>query len=279
MTKALHRLAPCVLASLSLLPARAFADTPAPARTPPPQIEHIVTTAFCARLHDRVRPAVAMILQNDRSIAKSKPLFKKYARGVLGAQDPASAQYSNGAPPPDSVYATSPETNMALQQMSYLVSPIAQNVLAAEKLLTDDEYLKPTGNPDGDKKLAQIKDQLLQTIAFQSASLDLINGWVTTQQMGQLQHAGEEYIASISNGTDLSKPLIQQSPGPLQDPNAPGLSQNPYNVDPAAIPGLSVGFNPLSRIVDGIGWLQTETTKRENTAATTITAALQGCNK
>lgn len=254
-------------------------DTTAPTKTPPPQIEHIYTTPFCARLHDRVRPAVAMILQNDASIAKGPPLFHKYARAVFGAQDPAAAQYSNGAPAPDSIYNQSPASSMALQQMSYLVSPVAQNLIAAQKLLTDDGYAKPTGNPEADAKLAEIKDKLLQAIAFQSASLDLINGFVTTQQMGELQHAGEEYIASIGNGTDLSKPIVQETPGPLQDPNAPGLSQNPYNVDPAAIPGLAVGYNPLSRIVDGMGWLQGETTTRENAAATSITTALQECNK
>ena len=46
--------------------------------TPPPEIYHVVTTALCARLHDRVRPAVAMILQNDATIGKSPPLFKTY---------------------------------------------------------------------------------------------------------------------------------------------------------------------------------------------------------
>jgi hypothetical protein len=265
----------CGAVALCLLPAlgRSAQATP----TPPPEIYHVVTTAFCARLHDRVRPAVGMILENDQTIVKSEPLFKKYARGAFSAQDPAEGTHSeSGGPPPDSIYAQSSETSMALQQMSYLVSPVAQNLIAAQKLL-GDELTKPTGNPADDAKLAQIKDQLLETIAFQSASLDLINGFVTTQQMGELQHAGEEYIAAIS-GNDLSKQPIQQSPGPLQDPNAPGLPQNPYNVDLLAIPGLAVGYNPLTRIVGGLQWVQSETTKRENAAATSITAALKECN-
>jgi len=276
-------LIPCTLALLICRPPAVLADTsasPAPARTPPPEIYHVITTPFCAKLHDRVRPAVAMILQTDQTIAKSPPLFNRYARGTFSAQDKGAGNFSNGAPAPDSMYAQSPETSMALQQMSYLVSPIAQNIIAAQKMLTTVEMTESTGNPSDDKKLAQIKDQLLEAIAYQSASLDLINGFVATQQMGELQHAGQEYISDL-NQTDLSatKPLQQVTPGPLQDPNAPGIQQNPYNVDLLAIPGLAVGYNPLTRIVDGLHYVQAETAKRENQAGTSISNALLECNR
>ena len=92
-----------------------------------------------------------MILQNDQLIAKSTPLFNRYARGAFSAQDEGAGNFSSGAPAPDSVNAQSPETSMALQQMSYLVSPIAQNVLSAQRLLTAAEMTQPTGNPAADK--------------------------------------------------------------------------------------------------------------------------------
>ncbi|HEY1977464.1 MAG TPA: hypothetical protein VGG89_12995 [Candidatus Baltobacteraceae bacterium] len=273
----------CTLVLLTCQPHLAFADSsasPAPKGTPPPQIYRVVTTPLCAKLRDHVRPAVAMILENDKTIAKSPPLFARYARGAFSAQDKGAANFSNGAPGPDSAYNQSPETSMALQKMSYLVSPIAQNIISAQKLLTAAEMTEPTGNPTDDKKLQQIKSQLMETIAYQNASLDLINGFVATQQMGELQHAGQEYIADLSQ-TDISatKPLISVTPGPLQDPNAPGIQQSPYDVDLAAIPGLAVGYNPLTRIVDGLHWVQAETAKRENAAGTSITNVLSECNK
>jgi hypothetical protein len=259
--------------------APAFADTPAPDRTAPPQIYHTRTTIFCARLHDHVRPAVGMILQNDQQIAQSPPLFSKYMRGTLAAQDPVAGNFSNGAPPAgDSIYNQSPETRMALQQMSYLVSPIAQNIIAAQKALTDEKMQASTGNPTDDAKLQKIKNQLMETIAFQSASLDLINGFVTTQQMGDLQHAGTEYLSQME-GYDSTAQITRQTPNPYQDPNTPGLPQNPYDFDPTSIPGLIVGYNPLSRIVDAMHWLKTETTKREDAVASNIDAALAACNK
>ncbi len=272
-------LSACALACAAFLPPAARSgDTASAASTPPPQIYHIVTTALCARLHEHVRPAVAMILENDQKIAKSPPLFKKYQRGTLTAQD-AAIPNGNGNPGGmDSIYNQSPETSMALQQMSYLVIPIARNLIAAQTLLDDAKMVAPTGNAADDAALAKIKQQLLDTIAFQSASLDLINGFVATLQMGELQHAGTEYLGAIQTGDLTSKPA-QATPNPWQDPNTPGLQQNPYAFDVTTIPGLAVGYNPLSRIVDGLQWLRAETGKREDTAGKTITTALSECGK
>lgn len=273
-------LSACVLTCAGFLPLPARsggtgANAPA---TPPPQIYHVVTTALCARLHERVRPAVAMILQNDQTIAKSPPLFKKYQRGSLTSIGTAYPN-GNGAPAGnDSINNESPETDMALQRMSYLVIPIARNIIAAQTLLDDQKLLAPTGNPADDAKLAQIKAQLLETIAFQSASLDLINGFVQTQQMGDLQHFGEEDLSGIQ-GRDTTLQLQQATPNPWQDPNTPGLAPNPYAFDPTTVPGLAVGYNPLKKIMDGMEWLKVEEQKREGVAGATISAALAECGK
>jgi len=267
-----------LLACVGLLPFPARSDVPAaaPSASPPPEIYHVVTTALCARLHAQVAPAVAMILQNDQKIAKSPPLFKRYQRGTMTAIENASA--TNGAPPGDSIYNQSPETDMALQQMSYLVLPIARNLIAAQTMLDSEKLVAPTGNPTDDAMLRAIKAQLLETIAYQSASLDVINGFVATQQMGELQHVGEEYLGSI-NGTGSTATIATNTPNPWQDPNTPGLAPNPYNFDPSQIPGLTVGYNPLSKIMEGLQWLQSETQKREDTAGKTIGAALGACGK
>lgn len=272
----------CILSLVGLLPgvARSDGTGTSAARTPPPEIYHVVTTALCARLHERVRPSVAMILQNDSRIEKGPPLFKRYQRGALTAQDPANPMFGTGAPASgDSIYNHSPETDMALQQMSYLVIPTARNLITAQTLLDDPKLLAPTGNAADDATLAKIRSQLLETVAFQSASLDLINGFVETQRLGELQHAGEEYLSSISHPDTSTTPVIKLTPNPWQDPNTPGLSQNPYNFDPATIPGLAVGYNPLSRIVDGLQWLRAETQKREDAAGKTISEALRQCPK
>lgn len=247
------------------------------AATPPPEIYHVVTTALCARLHETVRPAVAMILENDQKVQKAPPLFKRYQRGTLSAGDTAVNPNGNGGVgTSDSMYNQSPETSMALQQMSYLVLPIARNIIAAQTLLDDAKLVAPTGNPEDDATLARVKQQLLETIAFQNAELDIINGFVQTLQMGELQHVGEEYLGAIQ-GNDLSSPLVKPTPNQWQDPNTPGIPQNPYNLDVTAIPGLALGYNPLTKVEQGLTWLQVETGKREDAAGKTITTALSSC--
>lgn len=266
-----------VLACAGFLPAQSRADGSAPAQTPPPQIYHIVTTALCARLHETVRPAVAMVLQNDGTIAKSPPLFKRYARAVADVAGAPSGPYGDPNTS-ESIYNQSPETSMTLQQMSYLVLPTARNLISSQTLLDDPKFTNTTGSSSDDAALAQIRKQLLQTIALQSASLDLINGFVQTMQMGEIQHAGEEYLGAIQGSDTVGQP-ISATPNPWQDPNTPGITPNPYSLDVSQIPGLSVGYNPISHVVDGLAWLQSETTKSEDAAAKSISAALSQCPK
>jgi hypothetical protein len=268
------------IACTCLLPLEARSDGTASSAsaTPPPQIYHVVTTPLCQRLRERIRPAIAMILQNDSAIAKSPPLFKDYQRGTLSA---IGSAYPNGNGSPagnDSINNQSPETSMALQRMSYLVLPVARNLISAQTTLDDTKLVEPTGNHADDQRLQAIKAQLLQTVAFQSASLDLINGFVQTQQMGELQHAGEEYLSSIQ-GTDSTAKIIKNTPNPWQDPNTPGLAPNPYAFDVTAIPGLAVGYNPLRNVEDGLQWLRVETQKREDAAGKSIADAWSGCGK
>lgn len=269
------------LAGAASQPTVAFAGgaSAAAAPTAPPEIIHLVTTPMCVRMHDLVRPAVGMILENDTSIAKSPPLFKDYGRNAFsGDPNGMTGTSGNMTPQQDSINVDNPGTKMALQKMSYLVHPIAENLISSQTLLDNPELTKPTGNPADDAKLAKIRQQLLQAVAMQSASLDVINGFVTTQQMGELQHAGEEYISAITS-SDSTVTIPQASPFPgTQDPNAPGIAQNPYSIDLSTIPGLSVGYNPLSNITSGLDWLRSETAKRESDAAKSVTAAIDECN-
>jgi hypothetical protein len=176
------------------------------------------------------------------------------------------------------MYNQTPETSMALQQMSYLVTPLARNIIAAQTLLDTPKLVEPTGNPSDDATLAKIRSQLLETIAYQRASLDLINGFVQTLQMGELQHAGTEYLGAIST-PDITTAPVKEHPNQYQDPNTPGLPPNPYALDVTQIPGLAVGYNPLSKVMEAQQWLQTETQKREDTAGSTLSAVLNQCGR
>lgn len=211
-----------------------------------------------------------MLLQNDQSIAKSPPIFEDYLRDAFMNSDPKS--------PYDSTNFSSPGRDMALQHMEQLVPKLAQNVIAIQKIVENSTLANSTGNPEDDKRLKAIRDQLLKAQALQSASLDLINGFVATEQLGDIQHAGQEFLAGIQN-EDTQTKQAPQYPGfsTEQDPNSPGLPQNPYAIDVAAMPGLSIGYNPVSRIVTVLQSVRTQTAARENELASSVAAVANAC--
>ncbi|HEX3670727.1 MAG TPA: hypothetical protein VHT92_03385 [Candidatus Cybelea sp.] len=249
------------------------AALPSPQPTKPPQIYYVITRPICAQLQHTIAPVVGMLLEDDRDIAKSQPIFNDYLRNAILSSDPKSGY--------DTTNYQSAGRDMALQQMEQLVPSLAQNVIATQKLVED--LSKPTGDASDDQRLKKIREELLKTIAMQSVSLDLINGFVTTQQLGDIQHAGEEYIDSI-NANETTSHMTPPPNGGLEaqsDPNSPGLPPNPYQVDVAAMPGLAIGYNPVSRVVSVLGSVQEETAAREKDLAASVgeVATLCGVNQ
>jgi hypothetical protein len=163
--------------------------------------------------------------------------------------------------------------------MENLIRPIANNIIAIQTTLDSPQLRIGTGRPDDDKRLHEIRDKLLKALAAQNASLDIISGFVDTQQMADLQHAGEGYIASIG-ASDLRHGLsATPSPNPLtSNPNYAGLPPNPYAIDPASIPGLTLGYNPITRLLDALTWTMNQTQTRENEAAKVVMTSAAMCS-
>jgi hypothetical protein len=249
--------------------------------TPPPQIYHIVTTPLCARLHDRIAPAIGMMLQNDLTIKKSPALFKQYNDAALYGADPGeygtAGQQNPSAGDPGGE--SNASQNLALQGMENLIRPIANNIIAIQTTLDSPQLQGGTGNPDDDKQLQAIRENLLKALAAQSASLDIISGFVDTQQMADLQHAGEAYISSIAQPDVSGAQISTPAPNPLeQNPNYAGLPPNPYNIDLTTVPGLTLGYNPVTRLIDGLHWTIEQTASRENEAAKTVMSSAAQCS-
>jgi hypothetical protein len=264
------------LAAALLVPLVAAAGGLAGAQTPtpPPEIIHVYSRPLCSALRSTIAPAIGMMLQNDKTIGKSPPLFQDYIRGATES-DPNS----DGA---------SPAQDLAVMRLENLVSPLADNVLAIQKQLEDKSVFPDAPSTDDEKRLAQLKAQMLQALATQQAALDIINGFVDTQQLGEMQHEGFGYISAINGPSVASTANPQQfSIMPTQNPDAPqlfdnlalnaGLSPNPYEMDLSRVPGLAVGYNPVKRLKDGVEWTQKQGQERENTLAANVMNAVQSC--
>jgi hypothetical protein len=248
--------------------------------TPPPTIYHIVTRPLCGELHEHIAPAIGMMLQNDTTIKKSPALFKQYNDARLYGSDPSTATGQSNDPVSGDPGGTSnPAQNMALQGMENLIRPIANNIIAIQTALDAPELRTGTGRPEDDQRLQDIRDKLLKALATQNASLDIISGFVDTQQMADLQHAGEAYISSISQPDTSGAKLSTPAPNPLeQNPNYAGLPPNPYDIDLANVPGLTLGYNPVTRLLEALRWTIDQTATRENDAAKAVMSSAALCS-
>lgn len=245
--------------------------------TPPPQIYHIVTRPLCAELHEKIAPAIGMLLQNDATIKRSPALFKQYNDAALYGSDPATNQKGN--PQSADSSGTNASQNMALLQMENLIRPIANNIIAIQTILDSPELQTGSGPAEDQQRVHEIRDKLLMALAAQNASLDIISGFVDTQAMADLQHAGEAYISSM-NTPDTTAKLASPGPvSPLQsDPNYAGLPPNPYYIDPVSIPGLTLGYNPVTRLTGALHWTIDTTATRENDAAKAVMSSATLCS-
>ncbi|MBV9701049.1 MAG: hypothetical protein JO078_13145 [Candidatus Eremiobacteraeota bacterium] len=266
------------LVALRSLVASAAETQPAATPTPPPQIYRVVTRPLCAELHRTMAPAIGMMLQNDTTIKQSPKLFRQYNTAALYGDDAGSATKDPVAGDPGGVSNNS--QNMVLLGMENLIRPIANNIIAIQTLLDKPELLHGTGRPDDDKRLREIREKLLKALAAQNASLDIISGFVDTQQMADLQHAGEAYISALSQ-TDQRGSTSTPSPiSPLAaNPGYAGLPPNPYTIDLATVPGLVVGYNPVTRLLDALNWTMDQTLSRENDAAKAVMASASLCGQ
>ncbi len=245
--------------------------------SPPPTIYRVVTRPLCAQLHDRIAPAIGMMLQNDTTIKKGPDFFKAYNVDSLYGPGP-STKSNPGSHDPDAG-GSNMSQNMALLGMENLIRPIANNIIAIQTILDSPQLTKGTGREDDDKRLSDIRAKLLKALAAQNASLDLISGFVDTQQMADLQHAGEAYISSIAQPDEPNAQIATPAPNPLTaNPNYAGLPPNPYAIDPASIPGLTLGYNPVTRLQDALTWTISQAQTRENDAAKAVMASAVLCS-
>jgi hypothetical protein len=246
--------------------------------TPPPQIYRVVTRPLCSRLHQVIAPAIGMMLQNDTTIKRSPALFKQYNIASLYGNDAGTSAGSGPGGDPGSSTSNAAQ-NMALQGLENLIRPIANNIIAIQTALDSPQLTNPSGVEEDDKQVKAIRDKLLKALAAQNASLDLISGFVDTQQMADLQHAGEGYIASISQPDSTNAKISTPAPNPLEaNPNYAGLPPNPYSIDPATIPGLALGYNPVTRLMDALHWTIETTETRENDAAKAVMSGNALCS-
>ncbi len=253
------------LCALAVGPAPAATlPLPLPSATPLKTIKHVYSTRLCTALRRSIAPAVGRVLQNDRSIATSRPLFQDYVK--------SSSTGSQSA------------IDMDVMRMEQLIDPLVKNTQAIEDFLSDPVYPRHAQS-QSDKQLLQVRAHLAQVLERQKQALDLVSGFVDTQQLGELQAAGHEYDKVINNtGTAKdatnTKPNVSPTAPPADILNAGVSTANDPSrkYDPRYTnTGSQVGYNPLNIFDQQMEQYQIQIARSEDLASQGILKAVPMC--
>jgi hypothetical protein len=228
-----------LLGALALLsaartpPARSTTTLAAP--TPLKVIKHVYSYGrLCTAMRRSVGPALLQIMSADHTIAASRPLFQGFAKDQsTGSQAGA---------------------DMDVERLDQMVDPLVKNTRITEDLLNDPLYAQKAQEPQ-DKQLAKIRAYLAAVLEEQKKALDLVSGFVDTENMGELQAKGHEYDRSLnaSSSTTANDPNMKPqatsptaAPAPVLNAGLSHANDPGYQNDPRfRNTGSTVGYNPL----------------------------------
>jgi len=245
---------------LALVLAAAVVASPLPGPSPAPQpalkvIGSVRSTPFCTELHEIIGPAIVGVLANDDLIASSKPAFATLYHDDILAGSEARAHFD-------------------LYRLEKLETPIIANVKRLDALLER--------KPD-DPKLQAMRAKLQAVAVQQKASLNVISGFVATEQLGEMQGASppDNWMGTFLLGSAASS---QAGPAANLAPAASNLfaagvhNRNPGLRDPrydARNAGPS--YDPFAPVVTQIEEQRAAAKSAETEAAKLVADALQQC--
>ncbi len=242
--------------------------TPAPAATPLKTIKHIYVSPLCTGLRQNIGPAIGKVLQNDNTIAQSRPLLRGYVKATA----------TNGI-----------SKDMQVSRVERLITPLVQNTAAIEKLLNDPFVFPKRAISDGDRQLLEIRAYLQQVVTEQKRALDVISGFVDTEQLGQIQAAGSEAL-KLTQSHEMPNAQGGHSTGSAQSagaaPTPPpseilnaGVRNTPQQASDPALQNtdMVIGHNPLDVFDNAIGQYQQMLQASEGRAADLVVKALPLC--
>lgn len=245
------------------------AAKPVPTATPLKTIKHVYSSSrLCAGLRRSVGPAIGKILQNDKAIATSRPFLQDFVKSSSLGSDAGR--------------------DIAVERLENLVTPLVKNTQSIEELLNDPVYAKKAQN-DNDKQLLALREQLETVLAQQKAALDLISGFVDTEQLGELKAAGNDINNAINGGatpqpqtgsaaaqnaapSTTPDPMLNAGVSSTIDPNAQHKNDPQFQTTNNAL-----GYNPLNAFDQQMLAYQSQIAQSESHATITVMRAVPVC--
>jgi len=170
-----------VVAASSLGTAAAAVPSPAPTADSHAEIGRIrANPYYCTVLRNRIGPSLQGLMKNDDAIAAGHRALSKMGADTLN--------HSEGS------------LDMDRKYLGEVVMIASRNILTIKRLLNDPVFTTPTGNAANDRTLAAAKANLQSVAAAQDDALNLIDGTLETDLMGQMQAQKDQQMANAVAG-------------------------------------------------------------------------------
>lgn len=230
---------------------------PSPSPTPLKTITHLHVQRLCVGLKRSVYPAVGHLLDNDKILVQSRPLFRDYVK--------QSAEGNHSG------------VDLDVMRLERYITPLVSSTQAIETLLNDPVYpAQPQSQADRD--LLEMRTRVSDVLAQQKQALDLISGFTDTQQLGELQQesTGDQSVNAAA-GKQSPEPAAAPTEAPNEILNA-GIPDPQRSYDPRYTTTNSLeGFNPLNAFDSQMDQYQQQIAASENDASKAILKAVAEC--
>jgi len=250
--------------------AQRVAPSPPPSAAPP-TIEHVQSSPLCTALRDNVAPALFGLMRNDKLVSVGRASLLNLGNLSEHAQL-ASSYGENGAHLTNALGVT--EGNSHLFDIG---RSLEKNVETIDRILADPARFPDHPATDDEKKLAQIKSDLLSVLEKQKLIVNALSGTADTAMMDQFMSQGPSIGGSTFSDNPIAGPLGGGSPIDNQEmassPAFGGLMAIYAKANSISIARLS----PYDRLAYLVGGEQRAIDDSESSASRTIAGVAAQC--
>jgi hypothetical protein len=243
---------------------------PSPSPAPQPTLKTIVTvhsSQFCSVLRESLRPALAELLQNDRSIELGHSVFVAAGDRIKhgGVESP-----SDGLRTAPKLSPSSSDTILVESRQRQLAKAVEDNIEAVKTILSDKKRFAVVAPGDENTKLLSIESQLNAVVGEQETAVNIISGQVEGAELAALYNRDPSWGGA--DATHGVSPMEAMLAGHGQDGHAL------YDVWAAAEEASVPFYDPYEPFARALENDQHSIAESEVAASKSIVDAAGGCN-
>ena len=197
--------------------------TPQPSPSPLKTITHVYSSPFCDAFNENVKHGVEGVLINDSLFKQTEPVFLKAAHDMVSGGSLASGFNSMHAARPS---ADNADVTLDMNRLTEISGAVVKNLETIDHLLNDPSRFPKNPKSDDDKKLVQLRAQLLALAKQQNDELNVLTGTADQYMFDTLYNQDVSWGGALSSsgkappsaGNFQGGPLGISDPSRLMDP-------------------------------------------------------------